>query len=153
MSNARSFFDEALAIPDAVERAQAMWDLAFDAEQLALAGRRAEALELFELLATLDRYDDLLHPAIESADEHLVSLGARTLPAIDGIVQGLRTKFEHLGEFQCLLAVAKTLVREYGKRRKQVWAIAKDLLSAAEKIQPLGAKDLRFHAEVLQHTD
>jgi hypothetical protein len=153
MTQARTFIEEALAIANEVERAQAICDLAFDAEQMAKTGRRAEAIELFELLATLDRHDDLLAPAIESADEHLVSLGVRTRPSLDGIVQGLRAKFEHLGEYQCLLSVAKTLVRDHGKRRKQVWKIAKDLLAAAEKIQPLGNKDLRFRAEVLQHAE
>lgn len=153
MSQARKLFDEALAIADEVERAEAMCDLAFDAEQMAKAGRRDEAIELFELLATLDRHDDLLAPAIQSADEHLILLGAKKLPSLDRIVQGLRAKFAHLGEYQCLLSVAKTLVRDHGKRRKQVWEIAKDLLAAAEKIQPLGQKDLRFRAEILQHTE
>src|SRR5262245_58360460 len=153
MSQVQAFFDEAMAIPDEVGRAQAMCDLAFDAEQMAKTGRRSEAIELFELLATLDRHDDLLAPAIESAEEHLVSLGARKQPSLDGIVQGLRAKFDHLGEYQCLLSEAKTLVRDHGKRRKQVWKIAKDLLAAAEKIQPLGNKELRFRAEVFQHSE
>jgi hypothetical protein len=150
MSTARALFNEALAIPDAVERAQAMCDLAFDAEQMAVAGRRAEAIVLFELLATLDRHDDLLLPAIQSAEEHLVSLGTRSQQGLDEIVTALRAKFENLGEYQCLLSVAKTLVRDHGKRRKQAWSIAKDLIAAAEKIQPLGTKDLRFRAEVMQ---
>jgi hypothetical protein len=71
MSQARAFFDEALAIADEVGRALAICDLAFDAEQMAKTGRRAEAIELFELLATLDRHDDLLGPIKGDGDRFL----------------------------------------------------------------------------------
>jgi hypothetical protein len=101
---------------------------------------------------TLDRCDDLLIPAIESAEAHLVSVGVRTETTVDAIVQGLRAKFEHLGEYQRLLSVAKGLVREHGKRRKEVWKTAKEMLAAAEKIQPLGSKDKRFRAKVLEQS-
>ena len=152
MNTAQSLFDEAMAIADAVRRSEALCDLAFDAEQLAQSGRRSEAIALFELLATLDRYDDLLLPAIESADLYLVTLGVKSLSALDRIVADLQAKFVGLSDYQRLLSVAKTLVREHGKRQKQAWTIAKDLLAAAETIQPLGPKDLRFRSEVLQHT-
>jgi hypothetical protein len=150
MASAQQLFDETLAIGDPGERAQAMCDLAFDAEQMAASGRREAAVELFELIATLDRYDDLLFPAIEVADEKLILLGVRQRPSLEGIVQELHAKYQNLDEYQRLLSVAKTLARKHGKRRTQAWKIAKDLLDAAEKIQPLGAKDLRFRAEVMQ---
>jgi len=149
VSKARQWFDAALAIADPVERSQAMCDLAFDAEQMARDGRRSEAIELFELLATLDRYDDLLHPAIESADEHLVVLGARALAPLESVVADLHKRFGELPERDRLLAVAKTLVREHG-RRPQSWGIAAELLAAADAIRPLAGKELRFRAEVQQ---
>jgi hypothetical protein len=148
MSEGKRWFDEALAIADAVERSQAMCDLAFDAERMARDGRRGEAIELFELLATLDRNDDLLLPAIESADQHLVSLGARTLPPLVAVVEELHRQFGDLPKRERLLAVAKTLVRDYGRRRPESWAAAAELFAAAEAIRPLAGKELRFRAEV-----
>src|SRR5206468_3783244 len=109
---------------------------AFDAEQLAATGNREEAIEIFELLATLDRYDDLLAPAFESADEHLIALGARSEPDVSGIAEKLHDQFKNLSEFDRLLAVAKTLVRANGKR-PAAWMIARDLLEKAERIRPL----------------
>lgn len=150
MSQAKQWFDEALGIADPVERSQAMCDLAFDAEQMARDGRRAEAIELFELLATLDRYDDLLLPAIESADEHLVALGVRNVQSLESVVAELHQQFKAMPERDRLLAVAKTLVRDHGRRRPKSWGIAAQLLVAAEAIRPLAGKELRFRAEVQQ---
>lgn len=150
MSQARQWFDEALAIADPVARSQAMCDLAFDAEQMARDGRRSEAIELLELLATLDRYDDLLLPAIESADEQLVALGAQTLQPLESVVADLQKRFGDLPERDRLLAVAKTLVREHGRRRPQSWGVAAGLLAAADAIRPLAGKELRIRAEVHQ---
>ncbi len=153
MSNARRHFDEALANPDPVERAQEICDLAFDAEQLAVAGKREEAIEIFKLLATLDRYDDLLAPAFESADEHLVTLGARKEPDVGDIAEKLHERFKNLSEFDRLLAVAKTLVRENSKR-PVAWIIAWDLLEKAERIRPItNNKDRGFKVEVLKHLE
>jgi hypothetical protein len=150
VSQARAWFDEAHSIADPIERSQAMGDLAFDAEQLAKEGRRAEATELFELLATLDRYDDLLLPAIESADEHLILLGAQSLPPLDDVLSELHHRFAKMPERDRLLAVAKTLVREHSRHRPESWNAAAELLERAAAIQPLGGKELRFKAEV-QH--
>ena len=150
MSQARQWFDEAHAIADPVERSQAMCDLAFDAEQMARDGRRSDAIELLELLVTLDRYDDLLQPAIESADEQLVALGVRTLPPLESVVADLHHQFGHLPERDRLLAVAKTLVREHGRRCPQSWGVAAGLLAAADAIRPLAGKELQIRAEVQQ---
>ena len=60
MSQTKDWFNEALAIADPVERSQAICDLAFDAEHMAHNGRRGDAIELYELFATLDRNDDPL---------------------------------------------------------------------------------------------
>jgi len=144
MGQAKQWFDVALAIADPVERSQAMSDLAFDAEQMARDGCRAEAIELFELLATLDRYDDLLLPAIESADQRLISLRGRSLPSLDEVVKELYRKFADLPERERLLAVAKTLVRDHGRRRPESWGVAAELVAAAEAIRPLAGKELRF---------
>jgi len=152
MSQARAWFDKALAIADPIERSQAMSDLAFDAEQFAKEGRRDEAIELFELLVTLDRYDDLLLPAIESADEHLISLGVRSLPPLNAVVEQLHERFAAMPERERLLAVAKTLVREHSRRRPESLRVAADLLNAASAIQPLAGKELRFQTEVQQRT-
>ena len=152
MSQVSQWFDAASAIADPVERSQAMCDLAFDAEHMARDGRRSEAIELFELLASLDRFDDLLHPAIESAEKHLVELGVRTLPPLELIVAELHQQFSEMAERDRLLAVAKTLVRVHGRRRPQSWGVAAELLASADVIRPLAGKELRFRAEVQQQT-
>ena len=153
MESAREMFEEALAITDPVERAEEIGDLTFHAMQLAAAGERENAIEIFELLATLDRYDDLLAPAFESADEYLISLGARKEPDVSGIAEKLDDRFKNLNEFDRLLAVAKTLVREH-KKRPTAWMIAKDLLEKAERIQPItNNKDRGFKVEVLKHLE
>ena len=150
MSKVQQWFQEALAVPDPVMRSEALGDLAFDAENMARSGARTEAIELFELLAQLDPHDDLLHPAIESAEKHLVSLGVRTLPPLADIVAELQARFASLPQPERSLAVARTVTREHGKRRPEAWLIARDLLQELESVQPLVGKDLRFRAEVLQ---
>jgi hypothetical protein len=149
MSQVRDWFDKAKQIADSVEQAQAMCDLAFDAEQMANDGRSAEAVELFELLATLDQYDDLLHPAIESAEAHLALLGVRKLPTLQEIVGLLHQRFAKLPERERLKAVATALVREHGEGREALVA-ADELLAAADGIQPLSGKEARLRAEVEQ---
>src|SRR5262245_34482949 len=106
MTEVSKWFDEALAISDSVERSQTMCDLVFGAERMMHEGRRSEAIELFELLATLDRLDDLLLPAIESADQHLVSLGVRKTRSLNTIVDELHKQFCAMPERERLLAVA-----------------------------------------------
>lgn len=150
MSQVRQWFDEAVATADPVERSQAVCDLTLDAEQMARDGRRAEAIELFELIATLDRYDDLLLPAIESADQHLISLGARTLQPLDTVVEELHRQFADLPERERLMAVAKALVRDHGRRRPESWGTAAQLFAAADAIRPLAGKELQLRAEILQ---
>ena len=150
MSEVLQWYEEAQAITDPVKRSEALCELAFDAENMVRTGRRAQAIELFELLVTLDPDDDLLHPAIESAKSHLVSLGVHTLRPLEQIVSELHATFANLPERERLVAVARTLTREHGKRGPQAWLIARDLLSAAETVQALTGKELRFRAEVLQ---
>ena len=150
MSQLNDWFNRALAIADPVERSQAMCDLAFDAEEMARSGRQAEAIELFELLATLDRNDDLLLPAVKSAEQHLVSLGVRTLPSLEAVVSALHRQFSKLPDRERLLAVATTLTREHGERRPQAWGVAAELLAEADAMRPLVGKELRFRAEVHQ---
>lgn len=147
MGQAKDWFEEARAIADPVQRSQALCDLAFDAQQMAREGRRAEAIELFELLASIDTYDDLLLPAIESAEVHLVALGVRTLPPLEAVVADLHRRFDGLPERDRLLAVAAALTRQHG-RRPQSWGVAAELLAAADAIRPLSGKELRFQAEV-----
>jgi hypothetical protein len=74
----------------------------------------------------------------------------RALPPLESVVADLHKQFRELSERDRLLAVAKTLVREHGRRRPQSWGVAADLLAAANAIRPLAGKELRFRAEVQQ---
>lgn len=114
MSTVREWFEAALQIEDEVKRAEAMCDLAFDAEHMARQGDPS-AIELFELLVTLNPYDDLLHPAIESAEEHQIQLGVRSVPPLDEIVAELHTQFGHTPERERLVAIATTLTRGHSR--------------------------------------
>ena len=149
LSQAKLWFDEALAIDDSVERSQALCDLAFYAEQMVSGGKREEAIELFELLATLDRYDDLLHPAIESADKHLVTLGVRSQPSLDDVVSQQYVRFDSLPEREKMLAVATVLGRDY-RNRAGALTRATELLESAHTLRPLSGSELRLRAELLQ---
>ena len=102
-------FERAAAISDDVERAEALCDLAFDAECLVKEGHTAEAIELSLLLETLDPDDDLLHPAIEAAHENLVVLGVRLRPNLKEVEAKLRQQFSELDERSRLLAVATSM--------------------------------------------
>jgi|GEM_PF-6067824 len=146
MSTVREWFEAALQIEDEVKRAEAMCDLAFDAEHMARQGD-PNAVELLELLVTLNPYDDLLHPAIESAEERLIQLGLRSVPPLDEIVAELHTQFGHMPERQRLVAVATTLTR--GRSRYPArWSVALQLLNAAHALAPLTPKEARVRAEV-----
>jgi hypothetical protein len=64
------------------------------------------------------------------------------------VVVDLRQRFGGLPERDRLLAVATALTREHGRRRPRSWGLAAELLAAADAIQPLAGKELRFRAEV-----
>lgn len=149
-SRVKQWFDEALAISDEVERSQAMCDLAFDAECFAKEGSTVEAIELFLLLDTLDPYDDLLHPAVESARKHLVKLGLRTLTSLESLVAMYVKKYDELDERGRLLAVATALVREHADEQPRAWTIAKNLLDQAAALRPLNKKEQRLQAMVVR---
>ncbi len=144
MSSIRERFDETLAIADPIDRAHAVNDLAFDAEQGVFS--RAETIAVFEWIAALDR-DDLLDAAVASAEEHLVLLGARTLRPLEAIVDELLHGFASLPERERLIATATSLTRQHGAQRPGSWALAAELLDAASAIAPLTGKDRRLHDE------
>jgi hypothetical protein len=152
MSEVQQWFEEARAIADPIRRAEALCDLAFDAEHFLREGRHDAALELAQQLASLDACDDLLHPAIESADRILVSLGVRKRLSLEEVIASLHERFSQAPERERLLAVARALAREHGSRNPEAWLAARGMLEAAAAIQPLRGKELRFQAEVLQHT-
>ncbi|MEZ6139356.1 MAG: hypothetical protein R3B84_02185 [Zavarzinella sp.] len=149
MSKVKEWFEEALTISDPGERSQAMCDLAFDAEQMVRDGSRQEAIELFELLITLDPHDDLMHPAIDAAEKNLIALGYRVLPPLQELMTKLQDRFIHQSEREQLVAVATALVREHGTRAESC-GVAAELLARADAIRPLAGKELRFRAEVLR---
>ena len=129
-----------------------MCDLAFDAENMARDGRGDEAIELFELLATLDRYDDLLLPAIECADQ--ASRRAwRPHPS------AARCGGGGVGPAVRRPAGARTVVgrrQDAGPRTRpakaRIMGGCGELLAVAEAIRPLADKELRFRAEVQQRS-
>lgn len=145
--NIREYFANSVALTDPVERAQANGDFCFDAESYAANGDTATAIEMFELITTLDRYDDLLLHYIQIAEEQLAQLGARQPPAIDSVIETLTAQFQHLPDYERNMAVAKTLYRD---RPNNAAALdhATHFLARAEAIRPLSRKDLRFKAEL-----
>jgi hypothetical protein len=147
MSELRRWFEESLSIADEVARSAAICDLAFDAETLASEGRREDAIALAELLMTLDADDDLLRPAIDAAEQLLFSLGVRSLPTLDAIVEALRGKFAALSQREQHLAVAKALMRSRNGRDPGAADYAIGLLDAAAVIRPLSEPESRLRAE------
>ena len=141
-------FERAAAISDDVERAEALCDLAFDAECLVIEGHTAEAIELSLLLETLDPDDDLLHPAIEAAHENLVTLGVRLRPNLKEVDAKLRQQFSELDERSRLLAVATSMSRGYANKQPEAWSIAKALFDQASLLRALTDKEMRLYVEV-----
>ena len=141
------WFADAAAMDDAAERAAAMEDLACDVRSLTERGRRWEAVALCRLLETLDPHDDLLEAPRRVAGACLVALGVRTLPSVDALVAASDRRFADLPEHSGLTAVARTLVRQHGRRRPEVWPEALALMERAASA-PLGAKDRRLLAEL-----
>lgn len=148
MKPIRERLDEALTIIDSVDRARALNEIAFEAEETAFGGLRGEAITILERIAALDPVDDLLDAAIANAHEHLVMLGVREEPALATIVAGLERDFGALPERERLIATATTLARAYGPQRPGAYAVAARLLDAASAIAPLKGKLVRLHDEV-----
>lgn len=150
--NWKTEFELALAIPDEVERADALCSLAFDAEHLTKSGNTEEAIELSLLLETLDPHDDLLHPAIEAAFENLVALGVRSYPNLDEMKTQLLLKFSALDERSRLLAAATAMAREYSSQQPRAWLMAKELFDQATAIGALTSKERRLYAEICRNS-
>lgn len=145
--NVKEYFDDSASITDPVERAQAIGDFCFDAEKCAAEGDTATAIEMFELILTLDRYDDLLLHCIQTAEQQLIQLGARQLPSIESVIEDLTARFQKLPEYERNMALAKTLHRDMSDNADAL-ARARQFLASAEAIRPLSTKDLRFKAEL-----
>ena len=149
--NIKEYFDDSASLSDPVERAQAIGDFCFDAENYAAEGDTATAIEMFELVTTLDRYDDLLLHCIQTAEQQLVQLGARQLPSIESVIEKLSARFQKLPDYERNMAMAKTLHRDMPDNAEAI-ARAKQFLASAESIRPLLPRDLRFKAELGSQT-
>jgi hypothetical protein len=147
MSEFRKMFEEALQADSPVKRMEAMSDLSFVAHMMVERGEGEEAIELLELLVSLDRDDDLMRPFVDIADEDLLRLGVRTLPPLAEVVATLQQEHQALPERDRLLAVAHSLVRIEGTRRPECWMVAAELAESAQLIQPLNQKESRFRLE------
>jgi hypothetical protein len=145
--NIKEYFDDSASLTEPVERAQAIGDFCFDAENYAAEGDTATAIEMFELVTTLDGHDDLLLYSIQRAEQQLIQLGARRLPPIDSVIEKLTARFQNLPDYERNMAVAKTLHREMPGNAEAI-ARAKQFLASAESIRPLTPKDRRFKAEL-----
>jgi tetratricopeptide (TPR) repeat protein len=145
----KKWFNEALEIEDEFDLVQALEDLCFDAESFYEEGDKEKAKFLFKQLITLDEDNDLYYTCIETAREYLIKMKEIKLDSLDKIIEKLEKEYRNLSDYDKILAISKTLHREYYKRKGALKA-ALEYLEKAEKIKPLSKKDRHYKAELLQ---
>jgi|GEM_PF-3895250 len=147
----KKYFADVASVSDSVERSQAVADFCCDAEQCLSRGDEITAVQMFELLTTLDRTDDLLAHYIKTAEEQLIGIGARATPAVETAIRRTLDRFGKLPDYERNMAVAKTLHRDMPANSGAI-ARARQFVAAAETVRALSPKDQRFKAELESQT-
>ena len=136
------------SLPNDVDRSAAYDDLCFDAESFLAEGQKREAIAIFKALSQLDEANDLFQYSRSRAIDSLEELGLRKRTSLQEAAAKFEKDFRELPEQQRYMAIAKSLFRDFGDRRKNAITLALEYVARATTLGALSEKDNRFRLEL-----